>query len=265
MKKVLVHLHIYYRDQTDYFIGKLSNICGCEWDLYVTMTEPDDTTVGKIRHFKEDTRFIVTENVGYDIWPFIKVLKAVNLDDYDYILKLHTKNRNETVNLINGLGLKDYQWRDNLVDPLLKKKKSFLKCLEYFRKYPDIGLICSHLQYKKISGGLTEDLTALDNELKRLGLNVKDKKFCAGTMFIARSAPYKRFQNDTLINEHIFSTGMASHSIGSISHIYERILTITVNAAGYTVKPIVTNWVLSLYIIRSPSLLVSGFAKIRVF
>ncbi len=249
MKKVLVHLHIYYRDQTDYFIGKLSNICGCEWDLYVTMTDLDETTVGKIRHFKEDTRFIVTENVGYDIWPFIKVIKAVNLDDYDYILKLHTKNRNETVNLINGLGLKDYQWRDNLVDPLLKKKKSFLKCLEYFRKYPDIGLICSHLQYKKISGGLTEDLTALDNELKRLGLNVKDKKFCAGTMFIARSAPYKLFQNDGLIDIGLFSDIPHSHSIGSMAHVYERILTMVVNAAGYKVKPIIINWVKSIYII----------------
>lgn len=249
MKKVLVHLHIYYRDQTDYFIGKLSNICGCEWDLYVTMTELNSETESKLLSFKPDAHIMKVENRGYDVWPFIRVLKSVDLDKYDYILKLHTKNRSDASSRINGLSLDNYKWRDELVDPLLKKKKSFLKCLEYFRKHPDIGLICSHLQYKKISGGLTEDLTALDNELKRLGLNVKDKKFCAGTMFIAMSAPYKLFQNDGLIDIGLFSDIPHSHSIGSMAHVYERILTMVVNAAGYKVKPIIINWVKSIYII----------------
>ena len=248
MRKVLVHLHIYYHDQTDYFLEKLANISGCEWNLFVTMNILKKDTVLKLKSFKSDVKIIEVENRGYDIWPFIKVLKSVNLDDYDYILKLHTKNRNPVANRVNGLRLKNYMWRNELVDSLLKSRKHFLKILDDFERHPKIGLMCSHLLYKKTSDGLKEDLTPLDNELKRLGLDVKERKFCAGTMFIARSAPYKRFQNDTLINEHIFSTGMASHSIGSISHIYERILTITVNAAGYTVKPIVTNWVLSLYI-----------------
>ena len=109
--------------------------------------------------------------------------------------------------------------------------------------------MCSHLLYKHISNGLKEDMSKLDNELKRLGLNVKDKKFCAGTMFIARSAPYKLFQNDGLIDIGLFSDIPHSHSIGSMAHVYERILTMVVNAAGYKVKPIIINWVKSIYII----------------
>lgn len=249
MKKVLVHLHIYYRDQTDYFIGKLSNICGCEWDLYVTMTELNSETESKLLSFKPDAHIMKVENRGYDVWPFIRVLKSVDLDKYDYILKLHTKNRSDASSRINGLSLDNYKWRDELVDPLLKSKKIFLKLLDNFDRYPEVGLMCSHLLYKHISNGLKEDMSKLDNELKRLGLNVKDKKFCAGTMFIARSAPYKLFQNDGLIDIGLFSDIPHSHSIGSMAHVYERILTMVVNAAGYKVKPIIINWVKSIYII----------------
>lgn len=249
MKKVLVHLHIYYRDQTDYFIGKLSNICGCEWDLYVTMTELNSETESKLLSFKPDAHIMKVENRGYDVWPFIRVLKSVDLDKYDYILKLHTKNRSDASSRINGLSLDNYKWRDELVDPLLKSKKIFLKLLDNFDRYPEVGLMCSHLLYKHISNGLKEDMSKLDNELKRLGLNVKDKKFCAGTMFIARSAPYRLFQNDGLIDIGLFSDIPHSHSIGSMAHVYERILTMVVNAAGYKVKPIIINWVKSIYII----------------
>ncbi len=249
MKKVLVHLHIYYRDQTDYFIGKLSNICGCEWDLYVTMTELNSETESKLLSFKPDAHIMKVENRGYDVWPFIRVLKSVDLDKYDYILKLHTKNRSDASSRINGLSLDNYKWRDELVDPLLKSKKIFLKLLDNFDRYPEVGLMCSHLLYKHISNGLKEDMSKLDNELKRLGLNVKDKKFCAGTMFIARSAPYKLFQNDGLIDIGLFSDIPHSHSIGSMAHVYERILTMVVNAAGYKVKPIIIDWVKSIYII----------------
>lgn len=249
MKKVLVHLHIYYRDQTDYFIGKLSNICGCEWDLYVTMTELNSETESKLLSFKPDAHIMKVENRGYDVWPFIRVLKSVDLDKYDYILKLHTKNRSDASIRINGLSFDNYKWRDELVDPLLKSKKIFLKLLDNFDRYPEVGLMCSHLLYKHISNRLKEDMSKLDNELKRLGLNIKDKKFCAGTMFIARSAPYKLFQHDGLIDIGLFSDIPHSHSSGSMAHVYERILTMVVNAAGYKVKPIIINWVKSIHII----------------
>ncbi len=34
--RVLVLLHIYYEEQIDYYLDKLRNIAGCEWDLTVT-------------------------------------------------------------------------------------------------------------------------------------------------------------------------------------------------------------------------------------
>lgn len=253
MRKVLVHLHIYYHDQTGYFLEKLANISGCEWDLFVTMNILKEDTVLKLKSFKPDVKIIEVENRGYDIWPFIKVLKSVSLDDYDYILKLHTKNRNPVVNRVNGLRLKNYMWRNELVDSLLKSRKHFLKILDDFERHPKIGLMCSHLLYKKTSDGLKEDLAPLDNELKRLGLDVKERKFCAGTMFIARSAPYKRFQQSD-IDPSIFAGNQQSHSNGSMSHVYERILTMIITVDGYKVKPLIINTRKSAYITFTSSI-----------
>ena len=91
--RLLVHLHIYYHDQTEYFVGKLANINGCDWDLYVTMNNLNPVTMSLVRAVKPDAHFVETDNIGYDIWPFISIIKSVNLADYDLVMKLHTKSR----------------------------------------------------------------------------------------------------------------------------------------------------------------------------
>ena len=157
MKRLLVHLHIYYHDQTDFFIEKLSNISGCEWCLYVTMSEYDEGTERKIRNFWSDAHFMAVENYGYDIWPFIKVVKSVNLDDYDYILKLHTKNSNtETYCRVNLKMVNGLMWRNGLVDSLLKSGHHFRKLLAKLDKKTEIGLICSDEFHIKTGSVLPE-------------------------------------------------------------------------------------------------------------
>ena len=48
-KHVLVHLHLFYYEQTDYFIKKLANINNCNWDLFVTYVEEDKKSIDKIK------------------------------------------------------------------------------------------------------------------------------------------------------------------------------------------------------------------------
>ena len=61
--KLLVHEHIYYHDQVDYIIKKLSKISDCDWDLYVTYAEYNESTEKKLKKFKPDTHFIKVKNV----------------------------------------------------------------------------------------------------------------------------------------------------------------------------------------------------------
>ena len=117
--KVLVHLHLYYSNQIDYMLNKLKNINNCEWDLFVTVCNEDNKITNKLKAFKPDVKIIKVNNAGYDIWPFIQVLNKVELGNYNYILKIHTKNyRKEKA----GRCGKGFKWRNLLIDALLKFK-----------------------------------------------------------------------------------------------------------------------------------------------
>ena len=247
MRKVLVHLHIYYHDQTDYFVGKLSNISGCEWDLYVTMNAREETTVLKLKSFKPDVKIIETENRGYDVWPFIKVIKSVNLDSYDYILKLHTKS--ESMITSHRIRLDGYKWRNALVDSLIGSRLKFRTILKMFAKHPDTGIISCDMLWLETIGWLNydEDKRLLDNELDRIGLTVRDRHFCVGTIFMARSCIFKFLQKDN-ISPEIFPDVLISHSGGSMAHVYERILSMASDACGYRAMTTFPNCAMEIYI-----------------
>ena len=175
--KVLVHLHIYYYDQMIYFLYKLSNISGCDWELFITEARHDPEIEKVFCRLGTRVHYIETGNRGYDIWPFIKVMKSVDLDEYDLVMKLHTKNRRNGYEKINGVKLSGYQWRNELVDSLLKNKKHFRWLMDTFRKNDRLGLMCSDWMYKKISKSLPEDATMLDAELERLGFKINNENF----------------------------------------------------------------------------------------
>ncbi len=245
--KILVHLHIYYYDQIPYFIEKLSNISGVAWDLFITEAKHNKDIEKIFNNLGIKINYIETNNIGYDIWPFIKVIKSVNLDDYDLILKLHTKNSREQRCKINGLNLNGYQWRNELVDSLLLDKKHFSKLINLFRKNERLGLICSFWLYSRKSKNRPEDLSLLQSELDRLGFKHPGDHFCAGSMFMAKAELYNFLQIDN-IQASLFEGTAKTKSTGSLAHVYERILSMVPNEHFYIVKTIHTNYLRSLYI-----------------
>lgn len=245
MKRLLVHLHLYYADQTDYFLDRLSHIHGCRWTLIVTMPEYDADICCKFKTCCSDVRIMTVENRGYDIWPFIKVIQSVNLDDWDYILKLHTKNFQRR-DKVNGLVYSGYRWRDSLVDAILGDDDRFSHALRLLER-PDTGLVCERLFYRNVSAGLPEDLSMLEEELNRLCIVSGDRHFCAGSIFMAKCAPYMLLQ-DGRVNASVFGTAVSSHSVGTMAHVYERIISIVVTSFGLKIRPIVTMPLKSLYV-----------------
>ncbi|MBO8444574.1 MAG: hypothetical protein IAC23_02610 [Bacteroidetes bacterium] len=243
--RLLVLFHVYYHDQVDYFIEKMSNINGCEWDLYVTMNSMVQETADKLSAFKPDTRFIEMENVGYDVWPFIKVMKSTDLNDYDLVLKLHTKSA--SLLKAHGLRLDGFRWRDELVDSLLKDRRRFGRVLDIFSREPETGIVCSSMLWMDTSGWTAEDGRLLDRELDRIGMTVTDRHFCVGTIFIARVRIF-RFLRSDLIKENIFPSVMESHSKGTMAHVYERILSMSANACGYGQKGLASGAFISAYL-----------------
>lgn len=241
MGRLLVVLHIFYHDQVDYFIDKLGNISGCEWDLTVTYSEEIARTNAAFRQFRSDVRFVKVENVGYDVWPFIKVLKMIDLSGYAYILKLHTKQKiaDERTRL-QGIRLNEYRWRDLLVNSILKTPERFIQCIGKMEANPDIGYICSYELYTRLTKTREEDTTLLNGEAERASIPVKHTGFCAGTMFLARADALK-FIEDIELTADMFPKKSRSSSAGTLAHVYERLLCIAMTDAGYRPKRMITD------------------------
>lgn len=233
MKELIVHLHVYYQEHVDFYISKLNNIVDCKWDLIVTCAALKPETEAKLRNFRPDVRFIDVENVGYDLWPFIKVLKTIDPSEYEYILKLHTKNISPVKNRINGLTLKYDSWRNILVDSILADQDRFSKCMNFLRNDDRCGLVYAYEMSKRRSLGLPEDLSALEQEAERVGITKLDGEFASGTMFLARLKALDLIRNADLTADMFATHKSESHSRGSLAHIYERLLPFAIHSAGY--------------------------------
>lgn len=239
MKKLLVILHIYYHDHLDYFIDKMKNINGCDWDLIVTYSEFNEQTVSKIREFKPEVRFIEADNLGYDVWPFIKAIKRTDIYNYEFIMKLHTKNTDNYTFRINGLKLASSQWRDLLVNSMLRTPKQFQKCIKTMQENEDIGMLCSYELKLKPSYHLPEDNHMLIDEVKRIGLRKSREPFCAGTMFLIRTVCLRKIR-DAHFDPSMWGYNPKSHSKATLAHVYERVFGTATIDAGYKVKGIAT-------------------------
>lgn len=235
--RILVHLHLYYQKQLDYFLSKLNNISNCEWDLYVTVVKEDETVWKKIIEFKPDAKIIKIDNIGYDVWPFIQVIRMVNLDSYDYVIKLHTKNYRNKLKLFD-YEVSGYKWRNSLVDSILKDKNYFKKILKYFSNDKKLGSITKSLFYWKIyHNNWPEESYKLNYELKRINFKSRYSYFHGGTMFIMRADVFK-FLKAIEYYPQMFDCAMETGSGGSLAHVYERIFTIALDEAGYSVKTV---------------------------
>ena len=231
--RVLVVFHFYYREQLDFFIEKLKNICDCTWDLIVTFNTIHDEDKLKLLKLKSDAIFYPVENAGYDVWPFISVLKNIDTCEYDIIVKLHTKSYTNGHFTINGVYFRGFQWRDELVDALLKNKKTFRQMLSCFKTNKMVGMYCSRLLLTRSM--CLEDTNILDEELKKLGVKNCDKLYCAGTMF-AISPKVLRPIYEIDYSVDMFRGAMQSNSSGTLAHAYERIFSILAGVNGFKIK-----------------------------
>lgn len=230
--KVLVILHLYYEEQLGWFLDKLAHIHGCDWDLLLTGPSFSETSVSAIRAFKPDARFLACENVGYDVWPFLRAFQEISPDDYDWVLKLHTKGNTGSHKIrINGTHLTGFMWRDILVDALLADDVRWGEVLNACSRL-ECGMVCSRKLYAQL--GFKEDHSLLDDELTRIGLRTDERRFCIGTMFMLRCSLLKVLPLQSFRAED-FPRESASNSGGTLAHTYERVLSLLAPAQGYEV------------------------------
>ncbi len=225
--KILVHVHVYYISMWKELEECLKNV-SVPYDLYVTLVNDNPELQRDICKFKPDADIRIVENRGYDVWPFIDTLNRVNLAQYAFVIKLHTKRNTGIYPVGDGYVFNNDEWRKALLK-FLKTPHNFQKCLVAFRKDPSLGMISS---FDCIHGVKTypDALVYARKNYPRYIFGLKDYSFVAGTMFMARASLFKPVQ-DMNITSSLFAVPDDGHSM-QFAHIMERTLGEAVYKAG---------------------------------
>ncbi len=235
MPKIAVHLHLFYSNQLDDFLLRLNNLAGLDYDLYVTAIEFTPAIKQKILNFKNDAKIWEVPNYGYDVGPFIDFLHHIDLDKYDYVLKLHTKNNSSRIVKFTDYYLSMVTWREMMLDAILSEQ-GVQQSLNILNNNPKIGMIGSaHIT--------TDDYTTYSkvkakaiNELHKLCLSVpEDKTFVAGTMFWVRAKLLKPFLIYKLEDFSISDNQI--HDL-TLAHVMERIFGWSISSQGYKIAKV---------------------------
>lgn len=229
-KHILVHLHLYYLNQLDEILSRLQNLQGLNYDLYVTMVNKSPAAEQKIKQFKPDTHILQVANQGYDIGPFIEVLHSLNLDNYDYVLKIHTKGTAaENYTRINGKRLNNKLWNRLLFDALLFSEEQVHNNLRQLAN-ADIGMLSSAYLITDDKKLYEQFLPQINEILQAESLPQVDTfSFVAGTMFWAKASLFKPLQKYRLAD---FPVTDGKVKEGTLAHCFERLFGAVAQAQG---------------------------------
>ena len=225
--KILVHLHLFYQDMLPEMLGLLRNLEDYDYDLFATVCKASHETLDNLRCFKPEATIIDVENRGYDVAPFVKVLQLADLKQYDYIIKLHSKQTLKHRAWLKNTSFKGDGWRKALVG-FMSSKEQLRKTLALFRN-PDVGMV-SH--YNLITEAGREDVVAnkrAEKLLAEMGLQTNEHKFVGGTMFIARAYLFKPLKEYPCKMEDFEPYSKDVHG-GTLAHAYERLFGYVITA-----------------------------------
>lgn len=236
-KRILVHVHLYYLQMWPEIKQKLENITS-EYKLIVTLVSADSQIEQAIVNFKSDAEILIVENKGFDIWPFIKIVQQTNLDDYDYIIKLHTKRDVKMGIIQNGFDVSGEKWRQYLLS-FLKDKASFEKCLTAFEQDKSLGMVGNYHVILRNDKNNQDTIELARKLLAQLKLKTEDISYVQGTMFMARAKLFDVLQN-LEIGVHDFP--LSRHDTKNfLPYAFEVLFGWLVTAQGYCIKDVVNS------------------------
>ena len=229
--KIAIIVHVYYPEKWEGLSQCVKRVTEPH-DLYVTYQNEE---VAKcVTEECPEAKLIRVSNVGYDIWPFLKVLNSINLDDYNYILKLHTKRDIENVTDIEGVDVSGPRWRNRLLS-FVSNAKVWQRTLSVMDMCPKVGMVSDPAlildgRFCSLGGEFEKSM----NIASHLGLrNAREFKFVGGTMFLVRAHIFKCLQG--VWDEKDFD-GALDHRVGSLAHVIERLFGACCYAKGYRIS-----------------------------
>ncbi len=230
MKPILVHVHIFYPSVWPELRDCLLNIAPLPFDLYVTLVEKHEDIEEDIRTRFPGSVLELVENRGYDVAPFLHILNRVNLDDYSYVVKLHTKREGDFIHFRDMRGC---EWRNYLLT-FLRTRERFQAHLAAFDADPRIGMQADYHVH------VVQDVYGSKSTHRRLkewlcAHKLPQMRFCyvAGSMFVARASLMKKLQAyGWKMNDFPHAHGHDAQ----LAHVVERLFGYFIHHQGYIVS-----------------------------
>jgi FMN phosphatase YigB (HAD superfamily) len=228
--KVAVVLHAYYPEIFGEICTYLKNM-PCVYTLFISVKSKEDMQAinGQLRDLPMLERSVVkaVANRGRDIAPFL-VDFAAELDDFDYICKVHTKK-----SLFSGS--EKMEWRQYLYKMLLGSKQRIQAILTVFARDAVVGIIYP----ARYEGMPYLAYTWLSNKwvaapyVNRLGFDFDPDEYIdypAGSMFWIKKEALK-----PLLDMHLARNDFPEEkgqNDGALQHVMERCFTLSARSRG---------------------------------
>jgi lipopolysaccharide biosynthesis protein len=204
--------------------------------LIVTLTAPDATMEGIIREAFPQADIRTVPNSGRDIRPFLALLDAGALDQFDIVCKIHGKKslRNGRPTALGDL------WRRSALHDLIAGPRRLDDILERFESDPSLGMLgpgrfrvpnARFSPHDAWSGNRSETMRMA----ARLGLPAGfELDFFAGSMFWVRPRALAPLRGAGLGDPMAYAPE-AGMTDGAVEHALERLFAAAAMASGFKI------------------------------
>ncbi|MGP4963623.1 rhamnan synthesis F family protein [Psychrobacter celer] len=246
--KIAIVIHAFYAKQFEAILDKISAIVvyapkNIIIDIYVTVSDVSEPAVYELL---ESSTLSMTarrfSNYGMDLLPFFKLLPE--LQAYDWVLKLHTKNIKDDLSQI---------WFEQLIEGLIGSPDVFFDALKSLQNHPSwcmAGLLPFFMSAHKL---MLDNQANVDKLARCWDVNLdEDWGFFAGSLYWVKPESLLNPAHQLLVHEAWFFEDFAKD--GQMAHAVERLITKVAQNQGEIglLMPVVTEFD------KAPSLLVSS-------
>ena len=235
-RRVAIHLHVFYPEMLEELVACIRNIetvCGeGRVDVVTTCPVGRNDIRGRIGDLLPAAQLVEVPNAGYDVGPFFEFLNRINLDDYDYVVKLHTK-RDKPLDWVNFRRFRGGEWRRALLS-FCSTIEAVRWSLRAFERDPRLGVVADR-RVMDPSGIAQGDFGWQEvGALRRLGFHPARHTFVYGTMFMMRASLLKAVQHKVHISD--FSMVDRPHVDYGLALEWEMALPVLAEVQGFYVS-----------------------------
>jgi len=242
--RIAVVAHVFYEDMTDAIMDRADALPG-GYDLFITTPTRDkaDLIEGIARRRRPVDRRteirVVASNDGRDQSAFLIGARDVLLDDYDLIVKLHSKRTpQDGHNIGRHFGSQQF-------DNLLASRGYAANVVGLFQRQPHLGIVyppAIHIGYPTLGQAWWANKPAFVRLCRMLGIHVPLDESSPlapfGSMYIARPDALR------LMVEHDWRYsdfgGADQYRDGGLAHVLERMPSYAAAERGYITRTILT-------------------------